>query len=91
MKRSTNRPDVGVRDLKAHASEMMRCVAEQHATYVVTRRGRPVGLLTPMPAPAEAPLTPEEAWDRLEKLGGELNRAWKTRRTSTTAIAGMRR
>jgi len=81
-----------VRDLKAHASEMMRCVAEQHATYVVTRRGRPVGLHTPMPAPAaEAPLTPEDAWGRLEKLGSELNRAWKTRRTSTTAIAEMRR
>lgn len=91
MKPKRTRPDVGVRDLKARASEMVRFVAEQRATYVVTRRGRPVGLLTPLPSTADTPLEPQAAWERLGRLGGELDRAWRSRKTSSTAIAEMRR
>jgi prevent-host-death family protein len=41
-------PDVGVRELKAHASEIIREVREEQAQYVITYPGRPVGLLTPL-------------------------------------------
>ena len=36
-------PDIGVRELKTHASEIVRNVREQRARYVVTYRGQPVG------------------------------------------------
>lgn len=80
-----------MRHLKAHASEMVRQVAEQRATYVVTLRGRAVGLLSPVPAPAPLPEDGTNAWKRLDELGGKLNRAWKADQTSTTLVAKMRR
>jgi prevent-host-death family protein len=39
--------DIGIRELKAKASELVRHVAEEHATYTITRRGRAVGVLAP--------------------------------------------
>ncbi len=40
-------PDIGVRELKTHTSEIVRNVREQRTRYVITYRGRPVGLLLP--------------------------------------------
>ena len=41
-------PDIGVRELKTRASEIIRDLREQRTRYVVTYRGRPVGLLLPL-------------------------------------------
>ena len=34
--------DIGIRHLKAHASDLVRQVSENHATYTITRRGHAV-------------------------------------------------
>lgn len=41
-------PIVGVRELKIHASEIIRRVRDEKIEYVVTFHGRPVGLLIPI-------------------------------------------
>ena len=41
-------PEVGIRELKAHASEIIRRVRERQARYVFTHHGRPVELLVPL-------------------------------------------
>jgi prevent-host-death family protein len=41
-------PDIGVRELKTHASEIIRQVRERRERYVITHRGRPVGVLMPL-------------------------------------------
>jgi prevent-host-death family protein len=41
-------PDVGVRDLKEQASEIVRQIRENRARYIITYRGEPVGLLMPL-------------------------------------------
>jgi prevent-host-death family protein len=41
-------PVVGVRELKIHASEIVRRVRDERLEYVVTFHGRPVGLLIPI-------------------------------------------
>ena len=41
-------PQVGIRELKNEASEIIRAVREERAEYVVTLRGRPVALILPM-------------------------------------------
>jgi prevent-host-death family protein len=41
-------PVVGVRELRQHASELLRLVG-QGETVEITDRGRPVALLTPIP------------------------------------------
>jgi prevent-host-death family protein len=89
-------PDVGVRELKTHASEIIREVRERRARYVITYRGRPVGLLTPLDdASAAAPDVAEsagaDAWETLTRLGEEIGREWRSPLTSTELLSEMRR
>lgn len=88
--------EVGVRELKARASEIIREVREQRTRYVITHRGRPVGLLIPLegsgasaqPAVGE-PTT--AAWDDLVRLGEEIGRGWRSPLTSAELLSEMRR
>ena len=41
-------PQVGIRELKNDASEIIRAVREERAEYVVTLRGRPVAFIVPV-------------------------------------------
>lgn len=60
-------PEIGVRELKSKASEIIRAVREEGAEYIVTYRGAAVGVLSPLPeAPAQIVL-PDLA-DILEPL-----------------------
>ena len=40
--------EIGVRDLKIHASEIVRQVKEKQVRYVVTHRGHPVARIIPV-------------------------------------------
>jgi prevent-host-death family protein len=85
--------EVGVRELKARASEILRDVRERGARYTVTYRGRPVGLLVPLeeasPPPPTEPAT--AAWEELVRLGEEIGRGWRSPLTSTELLSEMRR
>jgi prevent-host-death family protein len=82
-------PSVGIRELKARASEIVRDVRDRHAYYIVTFRGRPVGMLSPLPEPV-APAT-HDPWAELEKLGKEIGRGWESPLTSVEILSQMRR
>jgi len=89
-------PDVGVRELKARASEIIRNVRERRARYVITYRGRPVGLLMPLDEVRVAPLSPAgepatTAWEELTRLGEEIGRGWRSPLTSAELLSEMRR
>jgi prevent-host-death family protein len=89
-------PDVGVRELKTHASEIVRNVRERRARYTITYRGQPVGVLMPLdqpqPEPAIGPAgSSESAWDELVRLGREIGRGWRSPLTSTELLSEMRR
>jgi len=88
-------PDIGVRELKACASEIVRDVREQRARYVIIYRGRPVGLLMPLSETCTAELssTDESAtvvWGELTRLGEEIGRGWRSPLTSTGLLSQMR-
>jgi len=42
------RKAVGIRELKTHTAEIVRHVREERASYVVTHRGRAVGVILPL-------------------------------------------
>jgi prevent-host-death family protein len=89
-------PDIGVRKLKARASEIIRNVRERRTRYVITYRGRPVGLLMPLDetSAASLPHAGESAtatWDELTRLGEEIGRGWRSPLTSAELLSGMRR
>ena len=89
-------PTVGVRELKTRASEIVRKVRESGARYVITYRGRPIGVMLPLDAPtsafAEETLpSGDTAWDDLTRLGEEIGRGWQSPMTSADLVSAMRR
>ena len=83
--------DIGVRELKTHASEIVRSVKETRASYIVTHRGRPVAAIVPIDQArpeAEANLS---AWDELVLLGQEIGQGWQAAQSSSEILSEMRR
>ena len=87
--------EVGVRELKIHAAAILRRVRLTGARYTITYRGRPVGVLLPVAEAAVLPGPDGEAsaaaWDDLARLGEEIGRGWRGRRTSAQILSRMRR
>jgi prevent-host-death family protein len=65
---------VGVRELRQNLSVYLRRVTEEHHTLQVTDRGRPVALLTPLPATTD-PIA------AIEAMGLTVKRATRDHRT----------
>ncbi|MGQ9554629.1 MAG: type II toxin-antitoxin system Phd/YefM family antitoxin [Anaerolineae bacterium] len=87
--------EVGVRELKARASEIIREVRERRARYVVSVRGCPAAVLLPIeaePAPKLGSLDECEAdpWSELERLGHEIGKDWRSPLTSVELLSQMR-
>ena len=83
-------PQIGVRELRAHASEIVRKVYDERARYVITRRGKLVGLLIPLvDAPADDSAT--DPWDQLFALGEEISKGWPQGIDSAELLSEMRR
>jgi len=81
---------IGIRELKACASELVRAVKENRARYIITQRGEPVAVLLPVDA-APPPADPDEVWARLEALGQEIARNWQSEKSAVEILSEMRR
>ena len=93
-------PQVGIRELKNEASEIIRAVREDRAEYVVTLRGRPVALILPLAADwqkaeAERALAATRAnadfWERMTILGAQAAAKWQSDKTAVELIEEQRR
>jgi len=87
-------PEIGIRELKARASEIVRAVRDRRARYTVTYRGRPVGVLVPLGEVAPAEAADESApavWEELTQLGEEIGQGWTSPQTSAELLSEMRR
>ncbi|RCK76880.1 MAG: hypothetical protein ANABAC_3305 [Anaerolineae bacterium] len=82
--------EIGIRELKARASALVRAVREKRARYIITQRGKPVALLIPMDASLPVP-TEDEIWARLEKIRQELGKGWQSEKSAVEILAEMRR
>ncbi len=84
-----------VRELKTHASEILRRVREERARYIITYRGKAVAILAPLDrAAAEAEGPPDaagDAWDELVRLRTQIGRGWRGRQSSADLLSRMRR
>ncbi|MBN1139427.1 MAG: hypothetical protein JXM73_22820 [Anaerolineae bacterium] len=85
-------PDIGVRELKTRASEIIRNVREHRTRYTITYRGQVVGLLTPLDQPKAGELVESaSAWDELVRLGEAIGRGWQLPLSSAELLSDMRR
>ena len=82
--------EIGIRELKIHASEVVRAVKEKRARYIVTQRGVPAALIIPLDAvvPQQAA---DEVWERLMKLGAEIGQGWQNEKSAVEILSEMRR
>jgi prevent-host-death family protein len=88
-------PEIGIRELKTRASEILRNVRKRGVRYMITYRGRPVGLLIPVEQPelgtSEEATLSLAAWNELTKLGREIGRRWPKGLRSAQVLSKMRR
>ena len=78
--RQGGRRAVGVRELKTHAAGILRHVRESRASYVLTHRGRAIGMILPLEPGEEPPSAPEgvgDAWDEFLQAGRRLERRFQ--------------
>ncbi len=90
-KKQPKTEEIGIRELKSRASEVVRAVKEQRARYVVTQRGVPVAAIIPMDAILPEKKSDDEIWDRLMKLGEELSKGWESEKSAVEILSEMRR
>lgn len=84
--------NIDVRDLKAQASKIVWNVRRKRAWYVVTYRGKPVGLLSPLETLSSAgPTNAEAAWAELTRLGQTLSQNWTAAQNSIATLSAIRR
>jgi len=85
--------DVGVRELKAHASSIIHDVWRRNKRFVVTYRGRPVGMISPLPEGGKA--TDEEdtdaGWESLMSLMEDMATHCRTKKSAAEIISEIRR
>jgi prevent-host-death family protein len=84
--------EIGIRELKTKASELVRHVAEDHAIYTITRRGRPVGVLAPADfAAAKGAEAGREAWANLLAIAERMAKQPAPRKSALQELFKMRR
>ena len=93
-RRGSTKKIVGVRELKTHAARILRQVRESRASYILTHRGRAVGVILPL-EPVEDTSTVSEdaaaAWDAFLRAGRRLERRFQPTISGVHLLSEMRR
>jgi len=89
-KKQPKTEEIGIRELKSRASEVVRAVKEERARYVITQRGKPAALIIPLDA-APPDKSGDEVWERLVKIGEELGKGWQNEKSAVEILSEMRR
>lgn len=86
---------VGVRELKAQAGSILRQVRDSHASYILTHRGRAVGVILPLdPPPNDAQAADEsaaDAWASFVQAGQRLERRFRRGASGVRILSAARR
>lgn len=89
-KKQPKTEEIGIRELKSRASEVVRAVKEERARYVITQRGKPVAAIIPMDA-----MLPEkkidDGWEKLLAIRAGLAKDKSKKKSSLEILSEMRR
>jgi prevent-host-death family protein len=89
-KKQPKTEEIGIRELKSRASEVVRAVKEDRARYVITQRGKPVAAIIPMDA-----MLPEkkddDGWEKLLAIRARLAKDKSKKKSSLEILSEMRR
>jgi len=93
-------PNIGVRELKNQANEIVRSVREEQAEYIITYHGEAVAVLLPIDralieageqAALDAAQPQTETLSELETLRAEIDRSWRQRKSGAQLVKEGRR
>lgn len=90
-KKQPKTEEIGIRELKSRASEVVRAVKEERARYIVTQRGVPVAAIIPMDSVLPEKKSGSDVWERLMKLGEEISKEWQSEKSAVEILSEMRR
>jgi prevent-host-death family protein len=95
-RRRTTRKSVGVRELKTHAAQILRQVRESGTSYLVTHRGRTIGMILPVDAEDDVSQTSDNvdattAWETFVRVGRRLERRFTPGGSGVALLSDMRR
>jgi len=82
---------VGVRELKAHASELLRGVRERGETIELTFHGRAIALLVPVEPMRRDDTDWRGLWADMDRLADEIADHWPEGVSAEDAINDVRR
>jgi len=71
------RRTVGLRELRADLTSILRRVSEDGEVVDVTRHGRAIARIVPVLPRAEADEALSAIWTDMDRLAGEIGRHWK--------------
>jgi prevent-host-death family protein len=67
-------PEIGIRELKSQASEIVRAVRDERAEYIITLRGKPVAMIVPFEEAHDEKMMPADEYiARLLEIGREIS------------------
>ena len=89
-KKQPRTEEIGIRELKSRASEVVRAVKEERARYIITQRGKPAAIIIPVDAVPENK-SDDEVWERLLKIGEEIGKGWQSEKSAVEILSEMRR
>jgi prevent-host-death family protein len=87
---------IGVRELKTHAARIVRQVRDARASYILTHRGRAVGVILPLDLVDGTPSNPDDAdtaaaWETFLRAGRRLERRFRPGIGGVRLLSTMRR
>jgi len=83
--------DVGIRELKANTSEIIRRVRERGEVVDITSHGEVVARLVPVRPPLPAPGEVAALLTDLDQLAAEISTAWPAGVSAVDAVRDVRR
>jgi prevent-host-death family protein len=84
-------PTIGVRELKEHASQVLRRVRERGEEIDVTRHGRVIARLVPVSPERRRPRRSAAAWSTLDRVAREISARWPSGHSAAQAVREGRR
>jgi prevent-host-death family protein len=85
---------VGVRELKNRATQIVRAVREAHEEYIITVAGEPVAVLRPVTQEEIATAKDrdlEEWWRKWDEVAGKIAASRQNERTAQELVSEQRR
>lgn len=83
--------EIGIRQLKQQASDIVRRVSEGKEIITITKRGHAVARLVPLEDPESKRVQAEAVWVEMDELARQIGASWPKEVSAVEAVKEQRR